>query len=40
MDYFVGFLFGYYLKKFFTWLDKFADRTIEKNMTDREWDWI
>ena len=37
MDYFIGFLLGYYARIFFNWLRKLADNKI---IEDHEWDWF
>ena len=37
MDYLVGFIFGYFIKDIYVWLDKLANK---KNNNPEEWDWI
>ena len=37
MDYFIGFLLGYYARIFFNWLKTFADNKI---IDEYEWDWL
>jgi len=37
MDYFIGFLIGYYIRDFFKYLRKLADNKI---IEDHEWDWF
>tara|TARA_Y100001970_G_C14256865_1_gene876200 strand:- start:355 stop:486 length:132 start_codon:yes stop_codon:yes gene_type:complete len=42
MDYLIGFLFGYFLPKFFRYLDKLGKDLIEipDHYSEEDWDWI
>ena len=40
MDYLVGFIFGYFIKNFYLWLDKIAEPKIPKHYKEDDWDWI
>ena len=37
MDYYIGFLLGYYARIFFNWLKTLADNKI---IDEYEWDWL
>ena len=37
MDYIVGFLFGYYTPRFFSWLKELK---LPDNFTQEDWDWL
>tara|TARA_R100001015_G_C4415363_1_gene18054 strand:- start:342 stop:467 length:126 start_codon:yes stop_codon:yes gene_type:complete len=40
MDYLVGFIFGFFINKFVTWLDRFATPNVPEHYTEDDWDWI
>ena len=40
MEFVVGFVLGYYIKKFVAWLDDFAQPKIPKHYREEDWDWI
>ena len=37
MDYFIGFLLGYFARIFFNWLKTLSDNKI---IDEYEWDWL
>ena len=40
MDYLVGFIFGYFVKKFLVWLDVISTQKVPDNYKEEDWDWI
>jgi hypothetical protein len=40
MDYLVGFIFGYFVKKFLVWLDVISTPKVPDNYKEEDWDWI
>ena len=40
MDYLVGFIVGYFVKKFFVWLDQISTPKVPDNYKEEDWDWI
>ena len=40
MDYFIGFLLGYYARIFFNWLKELAEIKLPDNFTQEDWDWL
>ncbi len=39
MDYFIGFLIGYYIRDFFKYLKKLAEVKLPDNFVKEDWDW-
>ena len=40
MDFIIGFIFGYFFKKFTKWLDNLAQPVIPEHYKEEDWDWI
>ena len=40
MEFVAGFVVGYFLKKFFEWLDTVAQPHIPDDYKEEDWDWI
>ena len=40
MDYFIGFLIGYYIRIFFNFLKELAEVKLPDNFTQEDWDWL
>ena len=40
MDYLIGFIFGYFLKNFYVWLDDLVSPNVPDNYSEEDWDWI
>ena len=40
MEFVAGFVVGYFLKNFLTWLDNFATPKVPDNYQEEDWDWI
>tara|TARA_Y100000401_G_C8161461_1_gene144458 strand:- start:15 stop:140 length:126 start_codon:yes stop_codon:yes gene_type:complete len=40
MDYLVGFIVGYFVKKFLVWLDQISTLKVPDNFKEEDWDWI
>jgi hypothetical protein len=40
MDFLAGLILGYFINKFFIWLNKFAEPKVPDYYTEDDWDWI
>jgi len=40
MDYFIGFVLGYFCQKFFVWLKELGEIQIPDNFVEEDWDWL
>ena len=36
----IGFILGYFIKNFLTWLDRFAVPNVPDEYKEDDWDWI
>ena len=40
MDYIIGFLLGYFIRKFINYLNSLVDIKVPDNYKEEDWDWI